>query len=1080
MNAEQFLESKKGTAEEFLSTRSFTDKALDFLTMGHIYGEYGPEKEVSFDAQGKMTRAEVPTGDPGFFQDPVTALAMGGAAGARAASKPLLAAGREALGWFTGGGSEVPQLAKAGVKGIVKVAETPALAETAAKRAGKQFAEIPVKMKAEQFLAEPVSRVAAEAAPRIAPPEIVQPGAKAGGYQGSHRPMTVEGGAGRLHDLEPTFGPDIYGPDAIQYFGTGEKSLDIQTLRILKAVKGKPEADVTIYRAIPKDEVATSAVPGDWVTVNKGYAKDHGEGVLGGDYKIIEQKVKAKDLTTNADSFNEQGYYPVSPSPLPEAGAKSTQLDTLIPEVKGGATGELPKYAEGSAINLERLNTTEDVKQFINARTQEAEKTIGKHSITWEQTRAQAEALGWDTKAIRKEWDKKGAFTAAEIDATRQTNLNAITELQQAIKELPYDQTTLTPELRAKVLDSMELIRVTSQAASEAGRALNIHKRILSHDPAFKQASEMERVLKAITGKGTKRTDELINGLRELDFSNTAEVNRFIYNATKTPWQKLSNGAYELWINGLLSNPLTHIVNTTSNALTMAYSYPERLMGAGIEAARAKITGTPRSIFFGETAQDIFSISKGFTDAVNRFGHAMRYGERITKLDYPPSALPDKIAQLLPTRALIAEDAFFKGFIENQELNRLAYRKAAKEGLSGERFKERVTELLLHPEEQMLNDVVKRGQYLTYQKEVGEVGRLIFNARDKVPGLKYFIPFVKTPLNIAKFALERTPLNLPRLAAKAFKGDLKGAQLSEELAKPLMGSMLGYTTYQLAEQGYITGGTPKSAAERNEKLATGWQPYSVKIDGTYYSFARLEPLGSILGMAADMSQLKKEMEENDKFNLAAGVMGSITENISNKTFMQGLTNMIQGLSDPGRYGANIIKQLAGSVVPAVSGGVARAIDPNIRDTRSIADTLQSRIPLATESLTPKLTVWGEPRERPGSPIGRMLSPMQISKEKGSPIEKEMVKLDLDIGYPSRKIKGYDIPQEQYWNMVKSSGEPAKKILDKLATSERWITLPDKIKEKTISSVVGQFRDAEARKIEARLIREGKIKAVTWQ
>uniref|UniRef100_A0A6M3J1D8 Putative structural protein n=1 Tax=viral metagenome TaxID=1070528 RepID=A0A6M3J1D8_9ZZZZ len=1066
MNAEQFLESKKGTAEEFLSTRSFTDKALDFLTMGHIYGEYGPEKEVSFDAQGKMTRAEVPTGDPGFFQDPVTALAMGGAAGVRAASKPLLAAGREALGWFTGGGSEVPQLVKAGAKGITRVAEIPALAETAAKRAGKPFAEVPVKA----TIAEPVSRVAAEATPRIAPQEIVQPGATSGGKQPWEMTAAEFDNHYAFHATKESNLPSIIEN------GVTKGSWAVGN------VKGFPGDKLLI---VPQSELtARGATPskfGAWNLLEP-------EGARARQYTnpIPADKITIIDKTDNPhEALIRQALSegkPVPPSVLkdyPEAGVKSTQLDTLIPEVKGGATGELPKYAEGSAINLERLNTTEDVRQFINVRTQEAEKTIGKHPVTWEQTRAQAEALGWDTKAIRKEWDKKGAFTAAEIDATRQTNLNAITELQQAIKELPYDQTTLTPELRAKVLDSMELIRVTSQAASEAGRALNIHKRILSHDPAFKQASEMERVLKAITGKGTKRTDELINGLRELDFSNTAEVNRFIYNATKTPWQKLSNGAYELWINGLLSNPLTHIVNTTSNALTMAYSYPERLMGAGIEAARAKITGTPRSIFFGETAQDIFSISKGLQDAVARFGHTMRYGERVTKLDYPPSALPDKIARLLPTRALVAEDAFFKGFIENQEMNRLAYRKAAKEGLQGEAFKQRVTNLLIHPEEQMLNDVAKRGQYLTYQKEVGEVGRLIFNARDKVPGLKYFIPFVKTPLNIAKFALERTPLNFGRLAARAAKGELKGAQLSEELAKPIMGTMLGTATYQLAEQGYITGGTPKNAAERNEKLATGWQPYSVKIGDTYYSYGRLEPLGSIMGMAADMSQIKGEMHEKENFNLAAAIMGSITNNISNKTFMQGFTNMIQGISDPGRYGANIVKQLAGSVVPAVSGGVARAIDPNVRDIRSIGDTLQSRIPVAAESLPPKLTVWGDPVERPGSLIGRMLSPMQISQEKGSPIEKELTRLDLDIGYPSRKVKDFEIPAEDYWKIVKSSGEPAKKILDKLATSEKWLSLPDKIKEKTISSVVAQFREAEARKMEARLIREGKIKAVNW-
>jgi hypothetical protein len=955
MDALEFLNSDTKQMESAIAfltgdttpERSFSMKAVDFLTMGHVFGEYGPEKEVSFDAEGKMTRADVPTGDPGFFQDPVTALAMGGFAGVKAAGGVRhkgIAAGREALGWLTGGGSEVPALAKAGVKGIVKAVETPALAETAAKRAGKEFAEVPIKMKAEQFL-EPASKVAAEAVPRITPPEIVQPGAK----------------------LEAEAAPEII---------------------------------------------------------------------------------------------------------------NMANLDSIIPEVKGGATGELPKYAEGSAINLERLNTTEDVRQFINERTKAAEKTIGKRTVTWDETRAQAEALGWDEKAIRKEWNRKGSFTAAEIDATRQTNLNAITELQQAIKDLPYDQTTLPAELRAKVLDVMGLVKVTSQAASESGRALNIHKRILEKDPAFKEASELNRVLNAIAGKGGKRTDELIGKLRELDFSDTAAVNRFVYNATKTPWQKISNGGFQLWLEGLLSNPVTHIVNTTSNALTMAYQYPERLLGAGIEAARAGITGTKKGIFFGETAQDVFAISKGLQDAVARFSHTMKYGEKITKLDYTPSVFPESVSKYLPTRALAAEDAFFKGFVENQELNRLAFRQAKKEGLVGDAFQDKITDLLIHPTEQMLNDAAKRGQYLTYQKEVGEVGRLIYSARDKVPPLKLFIPFVKTPLNIAKFALERTPLNLPILATRAINGDLKGAQLSEELAKPLMGTMLATTVYQMAEQGYITGATPKKTAERDEKLNTGWQPYSVKIGDKYYSFSRMEPLGSIMGMAAALSQIKNNMAEDEKFNLAYGIMDAIKTNIADKTFMQGLTNVIQAISDPGRYAEKAVKTLTGSIVPAVSGGIARSIDSTTRDIQGPVDTITSRIPIASETLPAKLTVWGEPVMRPGSPVGRFISPLQISQEKGSPIEKELLKLDLDIGYPSRKIGNIEMRPEEYWMMVKAAGYPAKKELDGLVQTKGWDGLSDYQKEQKIIAVVDKNRKPIQAFMAKKLFNEGRLQAKT--
>jgi hypothetical protein len=129
-------------------------------------------------------------------------------------------------------------------------------------------------------------------------------------YKGQHRPVTIEGGAARLDDLTPAFGLDIYGKDAVRYFGTGDTKLDGETVNILQSLKGKPDADVKVYRAIPKEVNETDLKQGDWVTVNKDYAEQHGQTTLGGNHKIITQTVRARDLTTNADSFHEQGYYP--------------------------------------------------------------------------------------------------------------------------------------------------------------------------------------------------------------------------------------------------------------------------------------------------------------------------------------------------------------------------------------------------------------------------------------------------------------------------------------------------------------------------------------------------------------------------------------------------------------------------------------------------------------------------------------------------------------------------------------------------------------------------------------------------
>jgi len=160
---------------------------------------------------------------------------------------------------------------------------------------------------------------------------------------------------------------DVYGPNAVRYYGTGEEALDRQSFALSQRFKGKPNATVTVYRAVP-DELVPSAriarlerekayilkhgkVPpgaqtrlsradyydritteleqlktsatavkapditaGDWVTINRAYAKQHGDNTLRGEYAILSTKVRAKDLFTNGDSIHEWGYVPQPPA----------------------------------------------------------------------------------------------------------------------------------------------------------------------------------------------------------------------------------------------------------------------------------------------------------------------------------------------------------------------------------------------------------------------------------------------------------------------------------------------------------------------------------------------------------------------------------------------------------------------------------------------------------------------------------------------------------------------------------------------------------------------------------------------
>lgn len=126
-------------------------------------------------------------------------------------------------------------------------------------------------------------------------------------YRGQHRAPDADTGA-PLHDLSQVYDDEVYGRHAVQYYGTGER-YDAPAFAVVKAARNRPDAQVTIYRAVPKT-VTGGINPGDWVAIVRQYAVDHGEGALQGDYRILTKVVPAKTLYTNGDSIHEWGYSP--------------------------------------------------------------------------------------------------------------------------------------------------------------------------------------------------------------------------------------------------------------------------------------------------------------------------------------------------------------------------------------------------------------------------------------------------------------------------------------------------------------------------------------------------------------------------------------------------------------------------------------------------------------------------------------------------------------------------------------------------------------------------------------------------
>jgi hypothetical protein len=220
-------------------------------------------------------------------------------------------------------------------------------------------------------------------------------------YGGEHLPPGREDGA-PLHDLTgagSVYPDDVYSHNAVRYYGTGEEALDRQSFAIAHSIKNKPNAHVSIYRAVPDDITTTEKIaklerhkayvmkhgrlppnvewrgtpgpqgsayynhisaeldrlkaqapsteeaaainPGDWVTINRTYAKQHGESALRGKYKIIRKTARADELFTNGDSIHEWGYWPKG-----EEGAASLAAVRALAGAGLGAAG-------GAAVDTE-------------------------------------------------------------------------------------------------------------------------------------------------------------------------------------------------------------------------------------------------------------------------------------------------------------------------------------------------------------------------------------------------------------------------------------------------------------------------------------------------------------------------------------------------------------------------------------------------------------------------------------------------------------------------------------------------------------------------------------------------------
>ncbi|MDP4540136.1 thermonuclease family protein [Qipengyuania sp. DY56-A-20] len=747
---------------------------------------------------------------------------------------------------------------------------------------------------------------------------------------------------------------------------------------------------------------------------------------------------------------------------------RSTPGDSAEPFAPPEAYVEWPSdaIARVGNVDVSKLDTPQDIRRALKS----SFDTLGgfdaatRGRITQAETERLASELNMTPESLLSR--RKGqAFNAEEALAARQMLAKSGNELVNAAKRIrqleePGDEALA--EFRQKWMRHVAIQEQVSGMTAEAGRAL----------AQFRQAASSRSVrgdvLASLVRAGGGR-EELQDAARVLIEASETSPGVFNAVAEKARQPKWQNKLSEFYINFLLSNPPTHIVNMVSNTATSIAQIPEYATASAIGAARRAIAGkgAKERIMGREVGARAFGLIQGTKEGARLFAKALRTGEAD---DFASKVEGDEFKAIrgmkgeilrIPTRLLTAEDQLFKGIARRMELNAQAVRIATREGKTGAERETRIAELLADPTDDMYNRALDYGRYLTFQRKLGKFGQGISNVTSSNIVAKVVVPFVRTPINLMKFATERSPA-APLL--KEWREDFAagGDRRDLAIAKSVLGSGFAAVIYQAAQEGVITGAVPPDPAKARLLYADGWQPYSVKVGDRYVSYSRLDPFSTTIGVAADMATLPSGLSDKQADDKATMLVASIMGNLASKTWLSGMSDFVAALDDPGRYAGNWMERVASSfAVPAGVAGVARAIDPISRRRESVGEAIQARIPGMTDDLLPRRDIFGEAIENDS--LGPdFFSPFWQSREKNDPVIAEMLRIDKSVSAPGKQYtedgERIDYAPDVYDRYHEISGRLTYNALGSLIRSDEYRALDEAGKRRAAKKAIRDARE----------------------
>lgn len=463
----------------------------------------------------------------------------------------------------------------------------------------------------------------------------------------------------------------------------------------------------------------------------------------------------------------------------------------------------------------------------------------------------------------------------------------------------------------------------------------------------------------------------------------------------------------------------------------------------------------------------------------------------------------------IPTKATVMLDEFGKSLFRQYRMGQMAYRKAIEEAkkdpsidvheladslvkrvnsgiVKGDstttlrNFQKETNELLGSSENMTPYDSIKDyAQRQMFQQRLTGAPASIHAWIQENSGVRMFVPFMKTPWNITKegFSYLPGPALLMKegypYAAKFLKLEPNMRNLgayyeltrSEMLARQTIGAAYFAGIMSMYDSNTITG-KPRDAQEYQQWKDQEIPEQSIRIGDKWVSYARIEPVATVLGLAAELRRsyedyMNPPAGKDPDEGIMKGIMYALKANVMQKAFVDGFNQLLNGLTEPEQEGKNLFLAATKPFTPALMNQVARIIDPHERQASTVLEKLQQRVPLARESLPIEYGLYGGGRggegQGPWDSTLQEWTSFNVQDVSTDPVSVAFREAGATPIRSNAELRGVGLSNEQVAEYRKRINEFITPRLQKYVSSPYFQKLPKETRKKLLKDKVREMK-----------------------